>query len=130
MIRIGKRPMDDEAETRTGSAVTQPLREEHAELLPRVDALRSLGDVAGQGATDLRPLLEDALDFLGHHLLPHATAEGEVLYPEVARLLGGPEATATMQRDHEEVKRLTDELAALASIPSPRPCSARPVASR
>jgi iron-sulfur cluster repair protein YtfE (RIC family) len=52
-------------------------------------------------------------EFLSHHLLPHARAEDRALYPTVGKVMGAPEATATMSRDHVEVGRLTDELASL-----------------
>lgn len=113
VIRIGKR-----APSASQAPATQPLRDEHADLLPHVAALQSLGDAAAEGTTDVKPLLEDTLDFLQQHLLPHAAAEEAVLYPEVARLLGGPQTTATMRRDHEEVQRIIRELAALASSPA------------
>ena len=48
--------------------------------------------------------------FSAHHLIPHAQAEDQALYPVVARVMGVPEATATMRRDHVEVGRLTEEL--------------------
>jgi iron-sulfur cluster repair protein YtfE (RIC family) len=48
-----------------------------------------------------------------HHLIPHAQAEEQVLYPAVGRLLRAVEATETMSRDHLEVIRLTEELEAL-----------------
>ena len=47
------------------------------------------------------------------HLIPHAQAEDAALYPIVGRIMGAPEATATMRRDHAEVGRLTGELGAL-----------------
>jgi iron-sulfur cluster repair protein YtfE (RIC family) len=48
-------------------------------------------------------------------LLPHAQAEERALYPVVGRLMGAPEATATMSRDHVEVGQLTQELGSLRS---------------
>ncbi|HYM92052.1 MAG TPA: hemerythrin domain-containing protein [bacterium] len=49
-------------------------------------------------------------EFLTHHLIPHAQAEDRALYPTVAKIMGAPQATATMSRDHVEVGRLTEEL--------------------
>ncbi len=46
-------------------------------------------------------------------LIPHAEAEDQALYPVVEKLMGAPGVTATMSRDHAEVGRLTEELAAL-----------------
>jgi hemerythrin-like domain-containing protein len=87
------------------------LRDEHRHLLPHIDDLRTTGDAVGRSApAELGEDLERAVSFLEHHLLPHAGAEDEVLYPEVERLMGSPEATATMRRDHVEVARLTAEL--------------------
>lgn len=91
---------------------TQPLRDEHKELFPHIEALRvaadSVGDVTPQ---KLSRLVDAAYDFLAHHLIPHATAEDKALYPVVARVMGAAGATATMSRDHVEVGRLTEQLA-------------------
>jgi hemerythrin-like domain-containing protein len=96
------------------AAVTQPLRDEHHELFPMVDRLRVAAEAAGQVRSDeLATLVDLALDFLSHQLIPHAKAEEEVLYPVVARLMGAPTATATMSRDHTEVVSLASDLASL-----------------
>lgn len=96
------------------NTVTQPLREEHKALLPHVEALREAADAVGeQSVAVLRGRLDAVYDFLAHHLIPHAEAEDRALYPVVAGILGAREATATMSRDHVEVSRLTQELAAL-----------------
>jgi uncharacterized protein (DUF2249 family)/hemerythrin-like domain-containing protein len=93
---------------------TQPLRDEHRELLPHIDELRALGDAVGSAREeDVRARLAGVIDFLQQHLLVHAGAEERVLYPTVARLMGAPRATATMSRDHVEVQRLTAGLAAM-----------------
>ncbi len=95
---------------------TQPLRDEHGELLPHIEALRTVADSVGEAPSEsLRRGIDEAYEFLSRHLIPHAQAEEKALYPTVARLLGVPEATATMSRDHVEVGRLTAELASLRS---------------
>jgi hemerythrin-like domain-containing protein len=95
-------------------ASMQPLREEHAELLPHIEALRTAGDAVGAvDVSDLRSRVDAAYEFLSGHLLPHAEAEEAALYPAVQNAVGAPEATATMTRDHVEVHALTvmlDEL--------------------
>src|SRR5512142_402351 len=94
-----------------------PLREEHRTLLPHIERLRAVADEVGHiDAHALREKLDETYRFLSHDLVPHARAEDEVLYPEVARLLGGPRATATMSRDHVEVVALISELATLRSF--------------
>jgi iron-sulfur cluster repair protein YtfE (RIC family) len=71
----------------------------------------------------LRRAVEEAHDFLAHHLIPHAEAEERALYPVVGRVLGTPDATKTMTRDHVEVGRLTEELRALRNAIAAEPPS-------
>lgn len=90
---------------------TEPLREEHLQLLPRIHAL---GDVAGLvgDAPDVqvRSAIEDAYTFLAFELLPHALAEEAALYPAVEAAMEAPGATDTMRREHLEIRRLIDDL--------------------
>ena len=102
--------------------VTQPLRDEHQELLPQLELVREAADSIAPGQ-DSRSAVDRAIEFLTDHLLPHAAAEEAVLYPEVARLMNSTQATKTMEADHAEVSRLTAELRRLrgtltAGIPS------------
>lgn len=88
-----------------------PLREEHRALLPQINALRETADMVGATPSPvLARSIASRIAFLHDHLRPHAEAEDAVFYPVVAGVLGGPEATGTMRRDHVEVLRLTDEL--------------------
>lgn len=94
------------------ATVTQPLRDEHRELLPELEKLRTAGDAIGIApAPEATRQVEAALEFLQRHLIPHAQAEEAALYPAVEKLLGSPKATGTMRREHVEVGRLTEELA-------------------
>ena len=96
--------------------LTQPLREEHKELLPHIEAIRQVADAIGEvPASELRPQIDNVYDFLAHHLLPHAQAEEAALYPVVGKVMGAPEATDTMSRDHVAVGRLIDELGLIRS---------------
>ena len=96
------------------SALTQPLRDEHRELLPQIERLRAAADAVGEAPPGvLREQVDEAYEFLVHHLIPHAEAEDRALYPVVGRVMGAPQATATMSRDHVEVGRLTAGLAML-----------------
>lgn len=93
----------------------QAIRAEHQHLLPHIEELRTTAEQIGTLApTEVAAAVGSCLAFLEHHLVPHALAEDEVLYPVVGRLLGDERATATMRRDHVEVGRLTAELAAVA----------------
>lgn len=92
----------------------QPLRDEHQELLPSVQALRVTADAIGDAPLpELRRHLADAHEFLAHHLLPHAAVEEAVLYPTVEKVMACPDATATMRRDHVEIESLTRDLATI-----------------
>lgn len=85
--------------------------------MPHVDDLRAVADSVGVvPLPELGNRLRWASDFLASHLIPHALAEDEVLYPAVAAFVGTPVATATMSRDHEAVLALTNELAALRRL--------------
>jgi hypothetical protein len=91
---------------------TEPLRSEHLELLPHIAELGDLGDLVGTIPDDqLLARLSDAHEFLAGHLAPHAAAEEAVLYPAVEAAMRAPGATATMSRDHVDVRRRIDELA-------------------
>lgn len=108
------------------SGATRPIRDEHRELLPHLERLRTTADDVGHVPGDvLRRKLDDTYDFLTRQLIPHAKAEDAVLYPAVGRLMGAPRATATMSHDHLEVLRLADELAALRVIPEAEPDAQR-----
>ena len=96
------------------AALTQPLREEHKELLPHIESFRTAADAIGSAPVEVvRRQVDEVYDFLLHHLLPHAQAEEEALYPVVGKVMGALEATGTMSRDHVEVGRLTEELSSL-----------------
>jgi hemerythrin-like domain-containing protein len=92
---------------------TEPLRAEHRELLPHVDALDAAADEIDRVDVDqARHVLGDIVEFLRDHLVPHARAEEDVLYPAVEQAMAAPGATATMRADHQEIVIRIDRLAA------------------
>lgn len=96
------------------NTLTQPLREEHKELFPSVDQIRQVAELIGEATiSKVRQGVEEVYDFLAYHLKPHAEAEDAALYPVVQKVLGSPDATRTMSRDHVEVGRYIEELASL-----------------
>jgi len=96
------------------ASITQPLRDEHKELYPRVETLRLAADAVNESLSSLaQTRIEEAYNFLTRQLIPHAQAEDKALYPMVQKAMGSPQATATMSRDHVEVGRLTEELGRL-----------------
>jgi iron-sulfur cluster repair protein YtfE (RIC family) len=95
-------------------SVMQPLRDEHPELLPHIEAIRRVADQIGYApAATLRDEVAGVYEFLTHHLVPHAKAEDAELYPAVERAMEAPGATETMRRDHIEVADLIEQLRAL-----------------
>jgi len=97
------------------AVLPQHVRDEQTELLSRSELLRRVADSIGSSAPAeaIREGVGQACIFLMHHLIPHAQAEEQVLYPTVGKLLRTLEATDTMSRDHLEVIRLTEELETL-----------------
>jgi len=96
------------------NTLTQPLRDEHKELIPHIERIRAVADKISDNPLDeIQVDVKEVYEFLAYHLIPHAQAEDAALYPVVARALGGPNATRTMIRDHVEVGRYIEELAVL-----------------
>src|SRR5512139_754117 len=97
-------------------SLTQPLRDEHKELIPHIEQILEVANSIPEASPEqIRDGVKDVYEFLAHHLLPHAQAEDAALYPTVQKVLGSPDATRTMSRDHVEVGRYIEELAALKS---------------
>lgn len=89
----------------------QPLHEEHQELLPSIELMKTVADATGNiPFAALQQGIDDIATFLAHQLLPHAQAEERALYPIVEEAMGAKGATATMSRDHVAIGRLAEEL--------------------
>ena len=100
--------------------LTRPLREEHKELLPHIERILKVADSLPEAPLEeIREGAEEIYEFLAYHLIPHAEAEDAALYPTVQKVMGSPDATRTMSRDHIEVGRYVGELADLLAALSP-----------
>lgn len=96
------------------NTLTQPLRDEHKDLFSSVDRIRQVAELVGDASiAELQEGIAEVYNFLAAHLKPHAEAEDAALYPVVQQMLGSPDATKTMSRDHVEVGTYIDELASL-----------------
>jgi iron-sulfur cluster repair protein YtfE (RIC family) len=103
------------------NALTQPLRDEHKELIPHIERILDVADsIPDAPIEQIQEGVHQVYDFLAYHLIPHAQAEDEALYPAVQKLLGSPDATRTMSRDHIEIGHYIAELARLQQDVSPR----------
>ena len=91
---------------------TTPIRVEHGDLRPQIDALaHTAAWMRDAPAPVVREKVTHAVEFLQHHVLPHAAAEEETLYEAVEGATQAPGSTRTMQRDHVEIARMTEALA-------------------
>lgn len=52
-------------------------------------------------------------EFLAHRLMPHAVAEGKLMFPMVREFIGSHELAAGMNQCHVQLGRLTDDLDAV-----------------
>jgi soluble P-type ATPase len=98
----------------TDTALTKRFSREHVTIWADIEQLRAAADALGE----LPPA--EAMARVGqvHRLLveevgPHEQAEQEELYPAMARLLGGGQATAAMSRAHVEIAHQTRRLGQL-----------------
>ncbi len=90
---------------------TEPLHEEHAELLEHIEHIRAVArGLDRQSADERRAALARVADFLRATLLPHARAEEEILYPEWSRLVGYEDAAVPMVHDHEAIVERVERL--------------------
>ena len=112
---IAEQMYDYRRERRTPmTPLTQPLRDEHKELLPHIERLRTVADTIGTASIEsVREDVDEIYTFLTQQLTPHAQAEERVLYPTVGRLMGAAEATETMSHEHTAIHRYTQELGTL-----------------
>jgi iron-sulfur cluster repair protein YtfE (RIC family) len=107
-------------------SVTEPLRREHADLLPHLTELDDLASGIDDWRADTTTRLRAAVEFLQDHLVPHARAEEAALYPLVEELMDAPGATDTMRADHVEiVRRISALAAAIADVGAAPPTAAR-----
>lgn len=96
------------------NTLTQPLRDEHKQLIPHIEKILEVADSIPEASLEqIRDGVKDVYEFLAYHLVPHAQAEDVALYRVVQKVLGSPDATRTMSRDHVEVERYIEELAEL-----------------
>ena len=103
------------------NTLTQPLRDEHKELIPHIEKILEVANSIPEAPVEqIRDGVKEVYEFLAYHLVPHAQAEDAALYPTVQKVLGSPDATRTMSRDHVEVGRYVERLAELQKDLSPQ----------
>jgi heavy metal translocating P-type ATPase len=96
--------------TGADSAVVQEVQAQHSGVGPVVEQVRAVADAlvvdTGSGVAAVRELL--------HHLesqvLPHERTEERLLYPVIARVVGGDDPTGAMSRAHAEIEHQVNRL--------------------
>jgi len=89
------------------AALGSRFQAEHRELAGVVQRLRLLADrLDALDPAVAAAELDEVRRLLGERLLPHERAEDTLLYPAVARLVGGDDPTVTMSREHVEIAHL------------------------
>jgi iron-sulfur cluster repair protein YtfE (RIC family) len=90
------------------------LGEEHRKLWPRIVWLPNLAEQLTQlGPSPRRAALDELGRFLDD-LAAHEDKDERLLYPVVARVLGGSDPTGAMSRGHAEILELTRRTRLLA----------------
>jgi len=97
-----------------GTDLARRFTEEHGRLSPQLDRLRSVADALDPSDPSAAvAAVREVHRFLVDDLLPHEEAEDRVLYPAVARALGGEDPTGAMSRGHAEITRQVHRLGRL-----------------
>ncbi len=86
----------------------------HAELSEIIDALPPLATELAAPQPGLSDRLVDAYDRIADQVVPHMEQAESTLYPQLERLMQNRHSMTPMRREHAEVRRLIDELGALA----------------
>ncbi len=88
--------------------LAERFRREHAAFAPELQRIRSTADrLETADAAAVRSDLEAVRVFLAERLPAHEEEEESVVYPVVARLVGGEDPMSSMARAHVEISHLT-----------------------
>jgi len=95
----------------TTAALGDRFREEHQRLQPGIRRIRHIADqldlvTPGEARVELLELHR----FLAKEVIPHEEAEDTIVYPAIAKLIGGDDPTAVMSRAHLEISHLVSVL--------------------
>ena len=92
-------------------SLPQTGHEHHGKLIPHVDQLAVIADTIGYVPSDvLGARLVKECRFINDQLVPHMQAAEATLYPELERLVQNRHSMTPMRREHEEMRRLIDDL--------------------
>lgn len=106
-------------------ALGERFQTEHQRLLPGVKRIRHIADRLDLlPPKDVRAELLELHRFLKTEVVPHEEAEEATVYPAVAKLIGGDDPTAPMNRAHLEIAHMVRVLGRhLEELPADGPTS-------
>ncbi|RKS71031.1 heavy metal-(Cd/Co/Hg/Pb/Zn)-translocating P-type ATPase [Actinomadura pelletieri DSM 43383] len=102
------------------------LDEEHRALWPRIERLPALADTIAASPGQDRDAATDTLRAFLTDLAAHERKDERLLYPAVARVLGGSDPTGPMSRGHTQIAELTRRVEALITELETNPASVEP----
>jgi heavy metal translocating P-type ATPase len=88
------------------SVLVESIHDQHSGLGPIVEQVRVVADGLAAGDRTCVEPVRCLLHRLESELVPHEKAEEELLYPVVARVVGGDDPTGAMTRAHAEIGHL------------------------
>ncbi len=108
-IRSSSTPLEAE-----DAALAQRFTAEHTALRADIEQVRRVADAVGAVPDEQALAMARSLHrLLVDEIAPHERAEDAVLYPVLARVLGGADPTAPMSRAHVEIAHLIARLGRL-----------------
>jgi hypothetical protein len=109
----GARPVKENAMT----VNVQTVKEEHQQFLPYLESIREVADSVGRVSDkSLLARTGEIYEFLAHRLMPHAVAEGKLMFPVVRGFTGSPEIALGMNQCHVQLGRFTDDLESVRGL--------------
>jgi heavy metal translocating P-type ATPase len=110
-------------QTGPGSEVGRRFQDEHREFAPHLQLIRTVADrLEAFSPAEVTEQLERIRWFLLERLPQHEQEEEAAVYPVVAKLMGGEDPMATMERAHMEIEHLARVFGSLvANLPDGGP---------
>lgn len=94
---------------RLPAELSERLRMDHEELIPRLDTLRHVADdLDAQTPADGLRSLQEVRRFLVDEVLPHEANDETEIYPRMTEIIPGDDPMAMMSRTHREIFQLVE----------------------
>ncbi len=98
----------------TTQSLPEAAHEHHERLLERVNRIPEMADaLLGAKPDDALASISAMREFLTGTLLPHMEAAERALYPQLERMFQNRHSMAPMRREHDRIRELVGDFAAL-----------------